>query len=113
MEGYFCVQQSTRASRTVPMDQALEQPCNKTTKGKGGVIGITTQKATIAKWNLIKHEKMQYIKVLYDFCGLSIDDEYSLHHDFSDAVTVQDIKLVENITTFVEQRSTPFKKDLL
>ena len=54
---------------------------------------------------------MQYIKVLYDFCGLSIDDEYSLHHDFSDAVTVQDIKLVENIITFVEQRSNPFKKD--
>ena len=93
------------------MDQALEQSYNKTTKGKGGVIGITTQKATIAKWNLIKHEKMQYIKVLYDFCGLSMDDEYSLHHDFSDAVTVQDIKLVENIITFVEQRSNPFRKD--
>ena len=111
MEGDFCVQQSTRASSAVPMDQALEQSYNKTAKGKGDVIGITTQKATIAKWNLIKHEKMQYIKVLYDFCGLSIDDEYSLHHDFSDAVTVQDIKLVENIITFVEQRSNPFKKD--
>ena len=34
-----------------------------------------------------------------------------LHHDFSDAVTVQDIKRVENILTFVEQRSNPFKKD--
>ena len=111
MEGDFCVQQSTRASSAVPMDQVLEQSYNKTAKGKGSVIGITTQKATIAKWNLIKHEKMQYIKVLYDFCGLLIDDEYSLHHDFSDAVTVQDIKLVENIITFVEQRSNPFKKD--
>ena len=77
MEGDFCVQQSTRASSAVPMDQALEQSYNKTAKGKGGVIGITTLKATIAKWTLIKHEKMQYIKVLYDFCGLSIDDEYS------------------------------------
>ena len=34
-----------------------------------------------------------------------------LHHDSSDAVTVQDITLVENIITFVEQRSNPFKKD--
>ena len=58
MEGDFCVQQSTRASSAVLMDQALEQSY-KTAKGKGGVIGITTRKATIAKWSLIKHEKMQ------------------------------------------------------
>ena len=58
MEGDFCVQQSPRASSVVPMDQALEQSYNKTAKGKGGVIGITTRKATIAKWNLIKHEKL-------------------------------------------------------
>ena len=111
MKGDFCVQQSPRASSAVPMGQALEQSCNKTTKGKGGVIEITTRKATTAKWNLIKHEKMQYIKVLYDFCGLLTDDECSLHHDFSDAVTAQDIKFVENIIDFVEQRNNPFKKD--
>ena len=93
------------------MDQALEQSYNKTAKGKGDVIGITTRKATIAKWNLIEHEKMQYINVLYDFCELSIYDEYSLHHDFSDAATAQNIKFVENIIDFVEQRNNPFKKD--
>ena len=54
---------------------------------------------------------MQYIKVLYDFCGLLTDDECSLHHDFSDAVTAQDIKFVENIIDFVEQRNNPFEKD--
>ena len=54
---------------------------------------------------------MQYMKVLYDFSGLLTDDEYSLHHDFSDAVTAQDIKFVENIIDFVEQRNNPFKKD--
>ena len=58
MEGDFCVQQSPRASSVVPMDQTVEQSYNKTAKGKGGVIGITTRKATIAKWDLIKHEKM-------------------------------------------------------
>ena len=51
------------------------------------------------------------MKVLYDFCGLSTDDEYSLHHDSPDAVTVQDIKFVENIIDFVERRNNPFKKD--
>ena len=54
---------------------------------------------------------MQYIKILCYFCGLSIDDEYSLYHDFSNAITARDIKLVENIIDFVEQRNNPFKKD--
>lgn len=50
-------------------------------------------------------------KVLYDFCGLLTDDKYSLHHDFCNAVTAQDIKFIENIVDSVEQRNNPFKKD--
>ena len=59
IEGDLCVHQSPRASRGVPMDQDLEQPYNKTAEGKGCVIGITSRKATIAEWNLIKNEEMQ------------------------------------------------------
>ena len=47
---------------------------------------------------------------VYDFCRLSTNDEYSLHHDFSDAVTAQDIKFVEKIIDFVEQKNNPFKQ---
>ena len=86
------------------MDQVLEESYNKTAKGKGNFIGINTQKFMIAKWNLIKHDKMQHIKLLYDFCGLLTGDEYSLYYDFSDTVTAQDIK-------FMEQRNNRFKKD--
>ena len=50
LEKYFCVQQAPWASSAVPMEQALKHLYNKTAKGKGGVIGITTQKAIIAKW---------------------------------------------------------------
>ena len=49
MYGAFCVQQSTGSSSAVPMDQVLKQLCNKTAEVKGGVIGITTQKATVSK----------------------------------------------------------------
>ena len=41
------------------MDQALDQSHNKIAKGKGGNIGITTQKETVGNSNLIKHKKMQ------------------------------------------------------
>ena len=56
MEGDFCIQQSTRASSAVTINQAVKQSHNKTNKGKGDVIGINALKATVAKWNLIKHE---------------------------------------------------------
>lgn len=54
---------------------------------------------------------MQYTKFLCEFCGLSTDNVYSLHHYFSDALSVQDIKFAEDITDFVEQRNNEFKKD--
>ena len=56
--GDLLVHQSPQASSSVPMDQALEHSHNKSAKCKGNVMGITTQKATIGKWSLIKHEKM-------------------------------------------------------
>ena len=36
------------------------------------------------------------LKFFNDFCGVS-DDEYSLHQEFSDSVTIHDIKNVEKI----------------
>ena len=109
MYGAFCVQQSTRSSSAVPMDQVLKQSCNKTAEVKGGVIGITTQKATVSKRNLIKHNKMQGIKVLHDFFSLSADDKFFLHDWFFDGVTAYDIKNVENITAVIKQRKNPYK----
>ena len=52
---------------------------------------------------------MQYIKVLYDFCGLSSDDEYSLHHRFSDSITSHDINNVEDFIDFVKHWNKSFK----
>ena len=83
LKGDFSVQHSTRPFIAVPIDQALEKAYNKTAKGKVGIIGITAQKATIAKWNLIKHVKMQYIEYLSNLCDLNTENEYSLHHEFS------------------------------
>ena len=69
------------------------------------------QKATVAKWNLIENEKMQYIKVLYVFCGLSSDDEYSLNHGFSDSITAHDINNAKNVIAFVKHWNKSFKHD--
>ena len=47
---------------------------------------------------------------VYDFRRLSTNDEYSLHHDFFDAVTAQDVKFVEKIIDFVKQKNNLFKQ---
>ena len=66
------------------MDQALEKEYNKKAKGPGGIIGVTRQKESVAKWNIIKHEKRKYTKFLVALCDYEKLDEYSLHHEFSD-----------------------------
>ena len=68
-----------------PMDQALQKECNKVTKGKGGVTEFLKQKSTVAKYDLIKQEKLQYVRWLNKMRGLTVDDKYSLHHEFSNA----------------------------
>ena len=70
-----------------PMDQALEKEYNKPAKGPSSVIGFSNRKEAVAQWNLIKHEKAQFTKFLQDLCQLNDDREYSLHHEFSEAIT--------------------------
>ena len=61
-KGSFVVRHSHRKCSAVPMDQALEKEYNKDAKEKGGVIGF---------FNLIKHEKLQYVRWLNELCGLT------------------------------------------
>jgi len=48
-------------------------------------------------------QKMQYIKVLLDYCGISDKDEFSLHHEYSEAIAAHDLQHVKNIKAFVNQ----------
>ena len=90
------------------MDQALEKAYNKPAKDHSGIIGITRKKEAVAKWSIIKHEKEQFTDLLYNLCSLDTDGEYSLHHEFSTAVTEADEICVTNIRNFVAQRENPF-----
>ena len=59
-EGDFVVHHTLRRGSGVPMDQALEKEYNKAAKGAGGIIGITRKKESVAKCNIVKHEKNIY-----------------------------------------------------
>ena len=60
------------------MDQALEKDYNKPSKSQSGIIGISHRKEAVAKWNIIKQDKSKFATILLT---------YSLHHEFSRAIT--------------------------
>ena len=108
MNGDFTVKQGKRKCSAIPVDQALEKEYNKNAKGKGSIIGFTREKEVVAKWNIIKHEKMQYFKFLNDLCNLSVDSEYSLHHEYLPTTIAEDWVHVTDIYSYIKERTNLF-----
>ena len=42
-----------------------------------------------------------------ELCGLTVDYEYSLHHEFSNAITNEDIESVKSIKKYVFSHQNP------
>ena len=104
----FVVRHTSRKGSGMPMDQALEKAYNKVSKGPG-VIGITKNKSAIARWNIIKHDKMLITQYLRDVCGLCDGDETSLHHEFSFNLTLDEEQHISEVARYIEDRLNPFK----
>ena len=90
------------------MDQALEKQYNKPAKGPSSVIGFSRKKAAVCKWNLIKHKKYLYTDSLEKICSLKSDDEYSLHHEFSQPFTEVDKTVVNVMIKYISEHGNPF-----
>ena len=101
--GDFIVNRTSRRSSSVPVDQALEKVYNKPANSPGGVIGLTQKKESVAKWNLIKHEKMKYAKFIDDVCEFNAQDEYSTHQEFSSSTTASEESNIQTICQFLSQ----------
>ena len=93
------------------MDQALEQNYNKPAKGQSGIIGITREKEAVMLHDLIKHEKTQIVRVVRDLCGLIYEDEYCLHHEFSESVSSKDEQCVIRMIDFIQNQGNPFERN--
>ena len=101
MTGDFVVNHTRRRGSGVPIDQALEKAYNKPAKGPGGVIGYTRKKESVAKWNLIKHEKLKYSMFIDDLCSCTDQGQYSLHHEFSKSITKSEEENVRVINEYL------------
>ena len=108
VKGNFVVNFTSRKGSSVPMDQALEKSYNKPAKGKSGIIGITRRKEAVAQYDIIKHEKLQLVNYLLEFCEINYDSEYDLHHESSPAITEKDEMMVNHMTNYIFERRNPF-----
>ena len=70
---------------------------NKPAKSQSGIIGITRKKKAIDKWNILRHEKLQYTQFLEQMCNISNNDKYSLHHKLSPSVINNDCEAASNM----------------
>ena len=108
LQGGFVVRQTLNYGSGVLMDQALEKEYNKPAKGQGGITGVSRRKQAVSQWNIIKHEKSKFTKHLRELCCLNEDNEYTVHHEFSQTLTEADEECVEQIVTYIGERNNPF-----
>ena len=94
------------------MDQALEKAYNKLAKGQGDIIGFTRRKEAVAQFNLIRHEKANVSSFLRSICHLTIPDEYTLHHEFSDSITKRDSENVKEAVDYIRNKHNPFMTEI-
>ena len=112
-DGNFVVHHTTRKGSGMPMDQALEKEYNKKPKDPVGIIGITRREESVAKWNLMRHERGAYVKFIDDVSDYTHSNEYSLHHEFSTTVTTNDHRDVETMAAYIAKSCDILKKGKL
>ena len=94
------------------MDQALEKAYNKPAKGQGGIIRFTRCKEAVSQFNLIRYEKAKISSFLRSICHLTIQDEYTLHHEFSDSITKRDSENVKEAVEYLRNKHNPFMTEI-
>ena len=107
--GHFVCRMTNRSNSCIGFDQALEKSYNYTSKASGGVIGYTKEKKAIALWDILKHEKDQFVSFIKNMTNISEDsDELNLHHDFNANVASKTMKQVESLTDYIKTVGNPF-----
>ena len=65
-------------------------------------------KNTFRICDIIKHEKLQLVNYLLEFCEINYDSECDLHHESSPTITEKDEMMVNHMTNYIFERRNPF-----
>ena len=96
----------------VLMDQALEKVYNNPVKGQGGIIGLTRRKEAVAQFNLIRHKKAKISSFLRSICHLTMQDEYTLRHEFLDSITRRNSETVKEAVDYIRNKHNPLRTEI-
>ena len=91
------------------MDQTLEKAYNKPAKSQSAITVNSRRKEAMANWSIIKQDKSKFATFLYELCSLDEEDEHSLHHEFSMAITDTDTHCISLVIDCIMNRINPFK----
>ena len=105
--GTFAVQQQTdhMFSKTA-CDQVIEQTCNRDSKTKGGLTGITLHKAAVHRWILSHHARAAIAKE--SFLMAAMDERSRGHKDLDKSRIQVDEAAVQSATKTITSMINPF-----
>ena len=108
LAGKFSVKRSPGTFNSVGTDMCLEQTINRSSKGKGEVVGETRRKDFFTMWNLIFHERLAINNLGRHLSGAEFDNrELIVHHKFTEAETLRQEKIVKDMITFIISHENP------
>ena len=110
MAGSFVVKRTAGHFKAVGVDMSLEQTINRSQKNTAGIIGSTSKKNFVAKWEMVYHEMLAISNLHRHLTGINSKAyELSVNHEFSKPQTASDEKHIQAIITFIESNENPFQ----
>ena len=110
MAGSFVVKRTAGHFKAVGVDMSLEQTINRSQKNTAGIIGSTSKKNFVAKWEMVYHEMLAITNLHCHLTGINSKAyELSVNHEFSKPQTASDEKHIQAIITFIESNENPFQ----
>lgn len=110
MAGHFSVQQQEKIAFTkTPCDQVIEQTCNRDSKTKGGLTGITRNKGAVNRWILSHHSRA----IISHHCKVMAGkDEHTRNRKELDTSRIKhDEEDVQNIVEIIKSMINPFESN--
>lgn len=110
-QGHFTVKKQSGKFNSVAADHALEQSLIRSSKIKGGLIGISSNDHAVRKWCLLYHHKADVSLTLLNFCDLNQDptgDVQPTHKEWSKNRVEKDEQDVQTMINFFLQHDNPF-----
>lgn len=109
MSGRFAVQQQEhhRFAMT-PCDQVIEQTFNRDSKTKGGMTGITLNKAAAHRWVLSYLEQAKIASACYSLAGENLNLCTGTQPELNKPRMMKDEQAVQNVMSTIEGFTNPF-----